>query len=165
MKDVFVKNHGFSKMEIVFDGFENGFFDLDTSGISYWYWQCHEDLSVHLFVGKYCGNVDVVSFYLSAWKIFLKEYNFNDGCTEEEIESVFREDVEDMERVLYSKIGISDFIASELKNLPHNIQKNFLGNFDVKSIKLEVFKEDADPTGLADYIFVDENRMGLLMFI
>ncbi|MEJ2406325.1 MAG: hypothetical protein P8171_18905 [Candidatus Thiodiazotropha sp.] len=165
MKEVFCKNDGHSNMEIIFDGFENSFFDLDTTNISYWYWQCHQDLSVHLFVSQYYGDVDVASFYLSAWKLFLKEYNFNDGSTEEEIESVFHEDIEEMGRVLFSKISVSDFIGSELKNMPRNIKQKFFNNFDMELREFEVFKEDTDSTEFVDYIFICEKKIGLLMFI
>jgi hypothetical protein len=109
--------------------------------------------------------VDVVSFYLSSWKVFLKKFNFNDGSTEEEIERVFREDVKDMGRVLFCKIDVSDFISSELKNMPDNIRQHFFDNFDVKLDEFEVYKEDTDSSDFIDYIFKDEEKIGLLMFI
>lgn len=165
MKKASSKNQQYSNKEIVLDGFEKSFFDLDITNISYWYCQCHEDLSVHLFVSQYCRDMDVVSFYLSSWKVFLKKFNFDDGSTEEEIERVFREDVADWGRVLFSKIDVTDFFDSELKNMPDNIRQKFFDNFDVKLNEFEIFKEDTDSAEFIDYLFIDEKKIGLLMFI
>jgi len=141
------------------------FSELDVSGIAYRFWQCGEDFSVHLFVQDILNVAEFSVFYLSIWKKLLMCFS-HVGYSEDEIEAVFRGDMEGEECAIFYRMDADKFLHEIGGCVSDEVRLVISDSFELRSIEFGVFKEEGmDSSQYAEYLIYDSNKIGILMYL
>ncbi len=141
------------------------FYELEISNINYNYCQVHEDFSLHLFLMDLVGVNNITDFYMSCWKLFLEKFNMPPGSTQQEIEEVFRDGMEEEEKIVFKRLGLDEF--KRVVNHDLNIELLTIFNAKINTDRnFRCFKELTDTDNhFVEYLFWDESNIGLLYFM